>query len=135
MITQYGIRCFKDNNRVSPSQFDDVESRLFYAELKRFMHDFEILYGNSLNETSIMIRIDEREIYRSKERMLEYNILTIEDMINYLNIENVLYVIKNNNLITDMSTIISDAYVLEIYTCESLLTPKQLTRINEVNHG
>jgi len=131
LITQFAIRCFKDNNRVSPSQLDDVEARLFYKELEEFFQAYKTIYGDTLTETSLLIRIDEREIYRTHARLLEHNILTVDDIIHYLNVENVLYVIKNNDLITDLSEKIIDTYVLELYTKESLLTPKQLNKIRE----
>jgi len=131
LITQFTIRCFRDNNRISPSQLDDVGARLFYKELEEFVSSYKTIYGDILTETSILIRIDEREIYRSKEKLLEYNILTIGDIINYLNVENVLHIIKNNNLITDLNEKVIDTYVLELYTKKSLLTPKQLNKISE----
>ena len=135
MITQFSMRFYRNNNRIYLRRLSDIDARLLYLELKTFMSNYEKSYGDKLNKNSILICVDENEIYRSISRLKEFEIKTIADILSYLEIENPLYVIKNNELITKMDDTIDDAYTIQVYTKDGILNKKQMNKIRMLGYG
>ncbi len=135
MITPFTIRCFKNSSRISPASLTGLDARLLHMELTKLLKAYETRYGESLSKDSILICVDEKEMYRSRERMKEYEIWTVDDILHYLEIDNVIYVIKNNELVTRMDDTIVDAYVLEIHTKDGILSTKKISKIKEAEYG
>jgi len=129
------MRFYRNNNRIYLRRLSDIDARLLYLELKTFMSNYEKSYGDKLNKNSILICVDENEIYRSISRLKEFEIKTIADILSYLEIENPLYVIKNNELITKMDDTIDDAYTIQVYTKDGILNKKQMNKIRMLGYG
>jgi len=115
MIDTYKIRFYKNSSRVAPRALNVVDARLFYHQLKLIILNYEKKYGEKLNDASILIVIDGKNIYRKQSRLESMGIETVEDIKEYLDIEPK-YIIANNVLVTDTSMKLSKIYVLQFYS-------------------
>ena len=115
MMDTYKIRFFKNSSRIAPRALNVVDARLFYHHLKLVILNYEKRYGEKLNDASILIVIDGKNIYRKQSRLESMGIETVEDIMEYLDTEPK-YIIANNVLVTDTSMKISGIYVLQLYS-------------------
>ena len=115
MMDTYKIRFFKNSSRIAPRALNVVDARLFYHQLKLIILNYEKKYGEKLNDASILIVMDNKNIYRKRSRLESMGIETVEDIMEYLDTEPK-YIIANNVLITDTSMKLSEIYVLQLYS-------------------
>jgi len=116
MINTYSIRFYKNNSRVAPARLDAADARLFYRQLQALMKTYQIRYGQNLSDDSILITIDERIIYRRRRVLASSGVETIEDLMEYLEIDPInrpKYIIANNMIVVDVNTKILGIYVLQ----------------------
>ncbi len=107
------IRVYKDYNRVNPINMGSgVDTRLFYLYLKEHINTYKKAHP-TLNKRSILISANGRETYRKRNKLEEANIITIQDMIDYLEIEPKI-IIMDGKLTEDRTTHLSEIYVLEL---------------------
>ncbi len=119
MLDTYNLRFYKNNVRVTPHKLNDADVRLFYKQLQSLMHSYESKYHDNLNNESLLIVFDERIVYRRRSFLKLMKIKTIQDMMDYLEIEptNIpKYIFANNMIVTDTDMKLSDIYVLQFYT-------------------
>ncbi len=122
MIDTYTIRFYKNNSRVAPANLNPSDSRFFYRQLQSLMRTYESRYGNALNDESILICIDGIDRYRRRTKLAEWGIVTIEDVMDYLKIDPAnrpKHILANNMIVTDISTNISEIYVLKFIRDEN----------------
>lgn len=113
-MKKYILRLYINNIRITFAKLNGIDSRFFYMFLKELIKKFESRYGEKLNENSILISINGKEIYREKKRLLKSGIKTISDLLEYLEIQNPKSIILNNNVCENLSLKINDVYVLEV---------------------
>lgn len=127
MRDNYLIRFYKNNTRVAPRMLNGTDARLFYNQLKWMMRVYKKRYKKKLDDKSILVIVDNKEIYRKRDRLESASIQTIEDMIEYLGIEfEPEYIFVDNVTTNDKSLKLSDIYVLQIYSSWAYLTDAQL---------
>lgn len=127
MRDNYLIRFYKNNTRVAPRMLNGADARFFYNQLKWMVGVYKKRYKKKLNDKSILIVVDNKEIYRKRDKLESASIQTIEDMIEYLGIEfEPEYIFANNVTTNDKSLKLSDIYVLQIYSSWAYLTDAQL---------
>jgi len=91
------------------------DARLFYRQLKLFVEKYEGRYGERLNNESILIVLDDKNIYRRRSRLESGGIETVQDLIDYMGLEkDPEYMIANNIIIKDKSMKL-DVYMLSNY--------------------
>jgi hypothetical protein len=127
-IDTFAIRFYKNNVRIAPGLFNRADVRLFYKQLKLLISSYEKKYGEKLNNESILVVSDDKNIYRKRSRLETAGIETVEDMMEYLDIEPK-YIIADNIIITDTSIKLSEIYVLQLYSSWLYLTDGQLQKI------
>lgn len=110
------IKFFDGSRRINTQRLDGVRVRFFYKELKLLVQKFEMRYSTKLSNESLLICVDGKEIYRSKKRLFSMGIETIQDIIDYLNIIDIDRIVSDNVIITDISGVLNNIYVLEIIT-------------------
>ncbi len=107
------IRVYKDYNRVNPIRMGSgVDARLFYLYLKEYINTYKKAHP-TLNKKSILISANGRETYRKRSKLEEAGIITIRDMIDYLEIEPTI-IIVDGKLTEDRTTHLTEIYVLEM---------------------
>ena len=131
MLNTFRIRIFKNISRLSLRGLNNTDSRLLYLHLKDFINEYELKYMHKLSGQSILINHDGKEIFKSKETLLKFELRTIEDILDYLGIENIKYMIVDNEEIKDLNTQLSNIYVLELYSSWSYLTREQIEKMGK----
>ncbi len=131
MISKYAVNIFKYGVRISLGYLSGVDARIIYRELKLFLKAFENKNWNKINNDSLLIVVDDKEIYRDRANLKSAHIKTIEDILIYLDITSYKYVIIDNEIIDDISLKLSDVYTLEIYTSWSYLSRGQLKHLGK----
>lgn len=132
MINSYNIRFYKNNSRVAPRTLDAADARFFYNQLKLLISAYEKRYGGKLSDESILIVFDNKDIYRKRSRLKSAGIETVEDVMEYLDIEHEPeYIFANNIILTDKSMKLSEIYVLQFYTSWLYLTDGQLKKVEK----
>jgi len=109
----YTTRLFKGLRRYSFGRLTPVDARFFYMLLKERIEYLKNRYN--IDKGVLLIKIDNREIFRTKQKLIENGIETIDDFIDYMHLE-VKYVLLDNVLIKDRNINIHSSYVLELYT-------------------
>lgn len=114
MIDNYNIRFYKNGSRVAPRALNDIDARLFYRQMKLLMGVYESAYGERLSEESILISVNGVEMYRTKDRLLKIGIETVEDLLEYIDIDFEPSYIFINNMLGNKKIKLLDVYVIRI---------------------
>lgn len=131
MIDTYNIRFYKNNTRIAPKTLSNADARLFYRQLKLFAEHYEGTYGEVLNNDSLLIVIDNKNLYRSRKRMSESGVETVHDLMEYLNFDlanEPKHIFANNMIVYDKSMKLDDIYILQFFTSPTYFLSSQSDR-------
>jgi len=131
-VVNYEIRFYKSGDRIQPTRFTGSELRFFFKEMFRLAKYMGYHYKNKIDDASILIIHDDEEIYRTRERLSDNNIDTVDDVIYYLEAEDTIYSLVDNEFITDKTKKISRATVIELYSDKKYMSFEQLNKLGRM---
>lgn len=113
-VNLYAIHLKKNNNRMAAGRLKGADTRIFAQYLRDLLKSYEEFHSNKLNNEALLVTVNDKEYYRQRATLEKHNILTIEDMINYITEEPIDYILIDGKPTVDKSILLTRIYVLEL---------------------
>jgi hypothetical protein len=108
-----------------------ADARIFQLHLRRLAKGFEENHTSVLDNVALLITVDGEEHYWLRSNLKKKDILTIEDMIIRLEVNDITHVLIDGILITNRLKKLDDIYVLELFTKDMYESPKLESKLTK----
>lgn len=113
------IRMFKNTKRISfYRKLSSADIRIAYKMILKIKELLERKSKNRLNSTVILIHNDGKDIFLKRNTLQEHNILTINELFEYMELTIGKYLLVDGKRTDDTNLLLTDIVSIELYSTD-----------------